>query len=34
MTPGKVGELLKAYLLRQVNGTPSMVSSPIGLPSG
>lgn len=29
MTPGKVGELLKAYLLRQVNGTPLMVSSPI-----
>ena len=29
MTPGKVGELLKAYLLRQVNGTPITVSSPI-----
>lgn len=29
MTPGKVGELLKAYLLRQVNGTPVTTSSPI-----
>ncbi len=29
MTPGKVGELLKAYLLRQVNGTPIAVGSPI-----
>jgi uncharacterized protein (TIRG00374 family) len=29
MTPGKVGELLKAYMLRQVAGTPMSVSAPI-----
>lgn len=29
MTPGKVGELLKSYLLRRVAGTPIAVSAPI-----
>ena len=29
MTPGKVGELLKAYLLKQVRGTPIATSAPI-----
>ena len=29
MTPGKVGELLKSYLLKQVRGTPISVSAPI-----
>jgi uncharacterized protein (TIRG00374 family) len=29
MTPGKVGELLKSYLLKQVRGTPIAVSAPI-----
>ncbi|MCL5961750.1 MAG: flippase-like domain-containing protein [Chloroflexi bacterium] len=29
MTPGKVGELLKSYLLRQVAGTPISASAPI-----
>jgi uncharacterized protein (TIRG00374 family) len=29
MTPGKVGELLKAYLLKRVNGTPIARSAPI-----
>jgi len=29
MTPGKVGELLKSYLLKQVRGTPVAVSAPI-----
>ena len=29
MTPGKVGELLKSYLLRRVAGTPVAVSAPI-----
>src|SRR5215212_4469367 len=28
MTPGKVGELLKSYLLRRVAGTPIAVSAP------
>jgi uncharacterized protein (TIRG00374 family) len=31
LTPGKVGELLKSYLLRQVNGTPIARSAPIVL---
>jgi uncharacterized protein (TIRG00374 family) len=29
MTPGKVGELLKSYLLKQVRGTPVASSAPI-----
>lgn len=29
MTPGKVGELLKSYLLRRVAGTPMAASAPI-----
>jgi uncharacterized protein (TIRG00374 family) len=29
MTPGKVGELLKAYMLKQVGGTPVAVTAPI-----
>jgi uncharacterized protein (TIRG00374 family) len=29
MTPGKVGELLKSYLLKQVRGTPISVSAPV-----
>ena len=29
MTPGKVGELLKSYLLKVVNGTPIAASAPI-----
>lgn len=29
MTPGKVGELLKSYLLKQVTGTPVSASAPI-----
>lgn len=29
MTPGKVGELLKSYLLKQVRGTPISTSAPI-----
>lgn len=29
MTPGKVGEVLKSYLLKQVRGTPIAVSAPI-----
>lgn len=29
LTPGKVGELLKSYLLRRVAGTPVSVSAPI-----
>ena len=29
MTPGKVGEVLKSYLLKQVRGTPISVSAPI-----
>lgn len=29
ITPGKVGELLKAYLLRQIRGTPVSVTAPI-----
>ncbi len=29
MTPGKVGELLKSYLLKQVRGTPIATSAPI-----
>ena len=29
MTPGKVGELLKSYLLKQVRGTPIAASAPI-----
>ncbi len=31
MTPGKVGELLKAYLLRQVRGVPIATAAPIVL---
>jgi len=31
MTPGKIGELLKSYLLRQVSGTPMARSAPIVL---
>ncbi|MCL4541571.1 MAG: flippase-like domain-containing protein, partial [Chloroflexi bacterium] len=31
LTPGKIGELLKSYLLRQVNGTPIARSAPIVL---
>src|ERR687885_1044332 len=29
MTPGKVGEVLKSYLLKQVRGTPIAASAPI-----
>lgn len=29
VTPGKVGEVLKSYLLRRINGTPVSVSAPI-----
>lgn len=29
MTPGKVGEILKSYLLKQVRGTPIATSAPI-----
>ncbi len=29
MTPGKVGELLKSYLLKQVRGTPLSTSAPV-----
>jgi uncharacterized protein (TIRG00374 family) len=29
MTPGKVGELLKSYMLRQVTGTPIAASAPM-----
>ncbi len=29
MTPGKIGEFLKSYLLNQLNGTPMMVTAPI-----
>jgi glycosyltransferase 2 family protein len=29
ITPGKVGELLKAYLIRRANGTPMAISAPI-----
>lgn len=31
VTPGKVGEVLKSYLLRRVNGTPVSASAPIVL---
>ncbi len=31
VTPGKVGEVFKAYLLRQINGTPISKSAPIVL---
>lgn len=31
VTPGKVGEVLKSYLLRRLNGTPISVSAPIVL---
>lgn len=31
MTPGKAGELLKSYLLKQENGTPVAVSAPLVL---
>ncbi|MCL4544214.1 MAG: flippase-like domain-containing protein [Chloroflexi bacterium] len=31
LTPGKIGELLKSYLLRQVNGTPLARSAPVVL---
>ncbi|HEX2909339.1 MAG TPA: lysylphosphatidylglycerol synthase transmembrane domain-containing protein [Chloroflexia bacterium] len=29
MTPGKVGEFLKSYLVNQLNGTPMMITAPI-----
>lgn len=29
VTPGKMGEVLKSYLLKQLNGTPMSVSAPI-----
>lgn len=29
MTPGKVGELLKAYMVKNINGTPMSVTAPI-----
>ncbi|MCB0024566.1 MAG: flippase-like domain-containing protein, partial [Caldilinea sp.] len=29
MTPGKVGELLKAYMVKNVTGTPMSVTAPI-----
>ncbi|MBN9391538.1 MAG: flippase-like domain-containing protein [Chloroflexi bacterium] len=29
MTPGKIGEFLKSYLVNQLNGTPMMVTAPI-----
>src|SRR3712207_2593968 len=28
VTPGKVGEVLKSYLLKQINGTPITASAP------
>src|SRR5262249_51659982 len=31
VTPGKVGEVLKSYLLKRVNGTPITASAPIVL---
>ncbi len=31
VTPGKVGEVLKSYLLKQINGTPVSASAPIVL---
>src|SRR5437764_5155298 len=31
MTPGKVGEVLKSYLLKQVRGTPIATSAPVVL---
>jgi glycosyltransferase 2 family protein len=31
VTPGKVGEVFKSYLLRRINGTPVSVSAPIVL---
>lgn len=31
VTPGKVGEVLKSYLLRRINGTPVTASAPIVL---
>lgn len=31
VTPGKIGEVLKSYLLRRMNGTPVSVSAPIVL---
>ncbi len=31
ITPGKVGEVFKSYLLRRINGTPVTVSAPIVL---
>jgi glycosyltransferase 2 family protein len=31
VTPGKVGEVLKSYLLKQINGTPISASAPIVL---
>jgi len=31
VTPGKVGEVLKSYLLKRVNGTPISASAPIVL---
>lgn len=29
MTPGKVGELLKTYLVKQVSGAPMMITAPV-----
>jgi uncharacterized protein (TIRG00374 family) len=29
MTPGKLGEFLKSYLINRINGTPMMVTAPI-----
>jgi uncharacterized protein (TIRG00374 family) len=31
VTPGKIGEVLKSYLLKQINGTPISASAPIVL---
>lgn len=31
VTPGKVGEFLKAYLIKELNGTPASVTSPLVL---
>ena len=31
VTPGKVGEVLKSYLLKRINGTPISASAPIVL---
>ena len=31
VTPGKVGEFLKAYLIKEINGTPASKTSPLVL---